>query len=158
MGRRDPSFDESLLPKVKALPTVGAAIGGVGGDAHLIGKDGKAIVFGGAPNIGFSVDPDQPQFNSLTLAGGAWPKAGEVVIDKSTAGKKDFAVGQTDRVQARGPVEKFRISGIAKFGAVSSIGGATLAGFDLPTAQSLFDKDGKLDQIRVAAEGRGLAG
>ena len=33
---------------------------------------------------------------------------------------------------------------------MSSIGGATLAGFDLPTAQKLFDKDGKLDQIRVA--------
>ena len=31
---------------------------------------------------------------------------------------------------------------------MSSIGGATLAGFDLPTAQTLFDKDGKLDQIR----------
>ena len=33
---------------------------------------------------------------------------------------------------------------------MSSIGGATLAGFDLPAAQSLFDKDGKLDQIRIA--------
>ena len=127
-----------------------AAIGGVQGDAHLIGKDGKAIVYGGAPNIGFSVDPTQPQFNSLTLAEGAWPKAGEVIVDKSTAGKEHFTVGQTIGIQSRGPVEKFRISGIAKYGAVSSIGGATLAGFDLPAAQSLFDKDGKLDQIRIA--------
>ena len=149
-GTTDPSFDESLLPKVKALPTVGAAIGGVQGDAHLIGKDGKAIVYGGAPNIGFSVDPTQPQFNSLTLAEGAWPKAGEVIVDKSTAGKEHFTVGQTIGIQSRGPVEQFRISGIAKYGAVSSIGGATLAGFDLPAAQSLFDKDGKLDQIRIA--------
>ena len=68
---QDPSFDESLLPKVKALPEVAAAIGGVQGDAHLIGKNGKAITFGGAPNIGFSVDPTQPQFNSLTLYQGA---------------------------------------------------------------------------------------
>src|SRR6266516_2495510 len=30
----NPSFDESLLPKVKALPDVGAALGGVQGDAH----------------------------------------------------------------------------------------------------------------------------
>ena len=35
---------------------------------------------------------------------------------------------------------------------MSSIGGATLAGFDLATAQRLFDKEGKLDQIRVAAK------
>ena len=53
-------------------------------------------------------------------------------------------------MQSRGPVVKLRISGIAKYGAVSSIGGATLAGFDLKTAQSLFDKTGKLDQIRIA--------
>ena len=44
--------------RCKALPDVAAALGGVQGDAHLIGKNGKAIVFGGAPNIGFSVDPD----------------------------------------------------------------------------------------------------
>jgi ABC-type antimicrobial peptide transport system permease subunit len=35
---------------------------------------------------------------------------------------------------------------------VSSIGGASLAAFDLPTAQRLFDKVGRLDQIRVAAQ------
>jgi putative ABC transport system permease protein len=149
-GSTEPSFDESLLPKVKTLPVVAAALGGVSGDAHLIGKNGKAIVFGGAPNIGFSVDPTQPQFNSLTLASGAWPKDGEVIIDESTASKKDFKVGETIGVQSRGPVVPFRISGLARFGAVSSIGGATLAGFNLSSAQKLFGKEGKLDQIRIA--------
>jgi putative ABC transport system permease protein len=146
-----PPFDESLLAKVKALPDVKAAIGGVGGEAQLIGKNGKAIVFGGAPNLGFSVDPTQPVFNSLTLVGGRWPKAGEVVIDGSTAAKKDIAIGQQIGVQAQGPVVQLRVSGLVKFGSVSTIGGATLAGFDLPTAQRLFDKQGKLDQIRVGA-------
>jgi putative ABC transport system permease protein len=147
----DPSFDESLLEKVRNLPDVGAALGGVADQGtHLIGKDGKSIHFGGAPNLGFSVDPTQPQFNSLTLYKGAWPGSGEVIVDKSTAGKKHLSVGQTIGVQVRGPVVQLRISGIAKFGAVSSIGGATLAGFDLPTAQKLFDKEGKLDQIRIA--------
>jgi putative ABC transport system permease protein len=148
----NPSFDESLLPKVQALPDVAAALGGVQGDAHLIGENGKAIVFGGAPNIGFSVDPSQPQFNSLTLVKGSWPGHDELVVDESTAGKKDLQVGQTIGVQSRGAVETYRISGIARYGAVSSIGGATLAGFDLPTAQSLFDKVGQLDQIRISAK------
>jgi ABC-type antimicrobial peptide transport system permease subunit len=147
-----PSFDESLLPEVKQLPDVSAALGGVADQAHLIGKDGKAIVFGGAPNLGFSVDPSQPQFNSLTLVDGDWPGPGEVVIDESTADKKDLKVGDTIGVQARGPAERLRISGLVHFGAVSSIGGATLAGFDLPTAQRLFDKEGKLDQIRMTAK------
>ena len=149
-GTTDPSFAESVLPKVEGLSDVEAAIGGVQGDAHLIGKDGKAIAYGGSPNIGFSVDPTQPRFNSLTLAEGAWPKAGEVIVDKSTAGKEHLDVGQTIGIQSRGAVVRFRISGIAKYGAVSSIGGATLAGFDLRTAQSLFGKVGKLDQIRIA--------
>jgi len=61
-------------------------------------------------------------------------------------------VGDTIGVQARGQAERLRISGLVHFGAVSSIGGATLAGFDLPTAQKLFDKEGKLDQIRIAAK------
>ena len=147
-----PSFDESLLAKVRGLPDVRAALGGVAAQAHLIGADGKAIVFGGAPNLGFSVDPSQPAFNSLTLVDGAWPKSSEVVVDRSTASKKHLHVGDTIGVQAQGPVVQFRISGLVKFGAVSTIGGATFAGFDLASAQSLFDKQGKLDDIRIAAK------
>jgi putative ABC transport system permease protein len=146
------SFDQSLLDKVSALPDVRAAVGSVAAEAQLIGADGKVIVFGGAPNLGFSVDPSHPEFDSLTLVGGAWPKAGEVVIDRSTASKKHLAVGQTLGVQSRGPVQKLRISGLVTFGAVSTIGGATLAGFELTTAQQLFDKQGRLDQIRIAAK------
>jgi len=147
-----PSFDESLLQKVKALPDVEAAVGGVGGEAQLIGKNGKVIAFGGAPNLGFSIDASQPRFNSLTLVDGAWPTAGEVVVDRSTAGKKDIKVGSTIRVEAQGHAEPLRVSGLVNFGAAASIGGATLAGFDLPTAQRLFRKVGKLDQIRVASK------
>ncbi|WP_410793341.1 ABC transporter permease [Kribbella sp. C-35] len=147
-----PPFAADLLEKVRDLPEVGAAGGATSGEAQLIGKDGKAIVFGGAPNLGFSVDPSLPQFNSLTLVKGGWPAAGEVVIDTKTAAEKGFQAGDTIGVQARGAVEPMRISGLVSFGAVSSIGGATLAGFDLGTAQRLFDKTGKLDQILIAAK------
>src|SRR5919201_4907565 len=43
-----PSFDESLLARVRALPDVAEAIGGVSGQPQLV-KNGKAITFGGAP-------------------------------------------------------------------------------------------------------------
>jgi putative ABC transport system permease protein len=147
---QEPSFDESLLPKIRALPDVSAAIGGVAGEAQLIGSNGKVIQFGGAPNLGFSVDPTQPQFNSLTLVEGRWPGANEFVVDTSTAGKKEIKIGDTIRVQAQGSATPLRVSGLVKFGSVASIGGATLAGFDLATAQRLFHKEGKLDQIRAA--------
>ena len=51
-----------------------------------------------------------------------------------------------------GKEQKFRLSGTVRFGSSTSIGGATLAFFDLPTAQALFDKRGELDQIDVAAK------
>jgi putative ABC transport system permease protein len=146
-----PPFDESLLAKVEALPDVQAAIGGVADIANLIGKNGKVISFGGAPHLGFSVDPTQARFNSLSLVEGKWPGPNEVVIDKSTAGKKDISVGDPIRVEAQGAAQPFTVSGLVRFGSSGlDIGGATLAGFDLKTAQRLFRKQGKLDQIRVA--------
>jgi putative ABC transport system permease protein len=151
-GVTAPAFDESLLQKVRALPDVRLADGSVNGQAQLIGTDGKAIVYGGAPNLGFSIARGDSPFNPLTLVTGTWPQGKEVVIDKSTAGKEQFKIGQLIGVQAIGTVQRLRLSGIVKFGSVGTIGGATLAGFSLPTAQQLFGKPGKLDEIAVASK------
>ena len=128
--------------------------GSVNGEALLVDQKGKAIVFGGAPNLGFSIANPQSPFNVLRLEQGAWPHGNEVVIGKSTADRKHFHVGDTIGVQAEGPVQKLKISGLVTFGSAASLGGATLAGFDLPTAQRLFDKQGKLDEIAVAGNPR----
>ncbi|HJU37773.1 MAG TPA: ABC transporter permease, partial [Gaiellaceae bacterium] len=146
-----PPFDQSLLPVIRGLPDVADAVGGVGGNAHLV-LDGKVVHFGGAPNLGFSVDPTRPQLNTLTLVDGRWPGRNEVVIDQATAHKKDLQVGQTIGVQANGPTIRMRISGLVHFGGAASLGGATLSGFNLPTAQRLFERVGKLDQIRAKAK------
>jgi putative ABC transport system permease protein len=150
-GVTAPSFDQSLLERVRGLPDVGEADGSVNGQAQLIGKDGKAIVYGGAPNLGFSIANGNSPFNPLQLVSGAWPGTNEVVVDKSTASKEHIKLGQEIGVQAIGPVERLRVSGIVKFGSVSTIGGATLSGFDLATAQKLFGKPGQLDEIAVSA-------
>jgi len=151
-GATAPTFGESVLQDVREVDGVQAAEGSVDSEsAQLIGDDGKAIVYGGAPNLGFSIANGESQFNPLTLVDGSWPGADEVVIDESTADKENFAVGEEVGVQAAGPVERLRISGIVHFGAASSLGGATLSGFDLATAQRLFDKEGELDEIAVAA-------
>jgi ABC-type antimicrobial peptide transport system permease subunit len=150
-GVAAPSLDESLLDSVRGLPDVAEAEGGVNGEAQLIGEDGKAIVYGGAPNLGFSIANGESPFNPLEVVEGDWPGEGQVVIDAATADKEDFVVGQTVGVQGRGPVRDLEISGIVRFGSVSTIGGATLAGFDLLTAQEIFAKQGKLDEIAVAA-------
>jgi putative ABC transport system permease protein len=153
-GVSSPTLDEGLLDQVRELPGVAEAEGGVDSpDAtQLIGDDGKAVVYGGAPNLGFSIANGDSVFNPLTLVEGTWPGPNEVVIDRSTASKEDFEVGEMVGVQAEGPVERLRVSGIVQFSSGLTIGGATLAGFDLPTAQRLFEKEGRLDEIAVASK------
>src|ERR1041385_2748544 len=143
-GSLAPTVPQALLGKVRSLPGVEEAQGNVGGEAHLIGANGKAIVFGGAPNLGFGIPEGSSRFNPLTLVAGSWPHGDEVVIDHGTAKKKHFKVGQEIGVQAEGAVVEYRISGLVRFGSVG-LGGATLAGFDLPNAQKLFNKPGAFD-------------
>ncbi len=147
-----PSFDASLLQKVKALPDVGEAVGGISDQAQLIGHNGKVITAGGAPGLAFSVTPSS-RLNPLELTAGRWPDGpNEIAIDAHTASSKHFKVGDTIKAIARGPEQPFKIVGIDKLGGVSSLGGATIAVFDLKTAQQLFGKEGQLDSISVAAK------
>jgi putative ABC transport system permease protein len=70
-------------------------------------------------------------------------------MDAGTAQKYDFTVGQRVRVLSAGPVRTFTISGIAEFGSVGNLAGATLAAFTLPTAQAVVQEPGQLDFIDV---------
>jgi putative ABC transport system permease protein len=147
-----PPIQESLLAQIKGLSGVQDAVGGVEYDqTHLVGRDGKAIGSGGAPNLGFSINPTDELFNPLELVSGMWPvTSGEIAIDANTAKTKHYTIGEQIGVSVRGPTKPFKIVGIAELGGVSSIGGATIAIFDLPTAQKLFGKEGQLDEIRVS--------
>jgi putative ABC transport system permease protein len=149
-GATVPAFSQSLLTRVRALPGVSDAVGDVSGSLQLV-VNGKAITSGGAPNLGFSINPSKPQFSSLKLTSGHWPGPSQVVIDTNTASKKSLHPGQTIGVQGLGSVLPLQISGLVKFGSASSLGGATLAGLQLPTAQRLLGKVGKLDEIRASA-------
>ena len=151
-GSDAPTLDESLLARVRAVPEVQRAEGSVTSETTiLIDKEGKAIV-GNAPAIGFSIAEGDSPFNPLKLVTGGWPGTNEIVIDEATAKKHDFKVGDPIDVQAEGPVQRYTISGLIRFGdSLSTIGDATLAGFDLPTAQRLYGKEGRLDEIAVAS-------
>ncbi len=152
-GPEVPSLPASLLSRVRSLPGVAQADGAIADQAQLVGHNGKVISSGGAPGLAFSHSPKGERFNPLSLTSGRYPSApGEVAIDASTASKKDFAVGDEIGVIARGPVQRFKIVGTVKFAGVSSLGGATMAIFTLPEAQKLFHKEGRYDQINVAAK------
>lgn len=146
--------DESVLPSVEAVEGVRAANGSVGGYAQFVGKDGKAVgnPKRGAPTLGFSWD-DDPGLSPLRLAEGSAPVGpNQVVMDKATADKEGFVLGDQVTVLTQKGSQSFTISGITRFGKVDSPLGATLAIFDLPTAQQLFGYVGKFSQISVAGD------
>ena len=72
-------------------------------------------------------------------------------MDKATATKHHFAVGDRVLINLPNRPQTFTISGIVTFGSDDNLAGVTLAGFDLPTAQRLFDSPGRYDTINVLA-------
>ena len=149
---------ESLLAKVRGLPGAKSASGaifdisGTTDFAKLIGRDGKQLGSTQQPNFGWGFDGQQPS-NPTTLASGNWAAGSDqVVIDAATAKKENYKIGDKIGVSAEGPQRNMTISGIAKFGSVDSIGGATFAVFDVPTAQKLLGKKGVFDIISMAPE------
>jgi putative ABC transport system permease protein len=150
-----PPVPESLLDEVRSLPSVAVATGGVEDEkTKIIDKEGKAIA-PDAPTfaIGIDTSPGLERFNPADIVEGRWPSGpDEVVIDAGTADREDFRLGDRVGISAEGPVEEFELVGIAKYGGVDSIGNATIAIFDVPTAQRILDKEGEFDAIAVAAK------
>ena len=145
-----PPFDQSLLAKVKATKGVAVAAGGVNDSATIFDDNGKRANKGQAPSLLFSATP-RP-FTPLRYSEGLPPSGpNDVTIDANTAKRMHWEVGDIVRVGAKAPVKRYRISGIGKFGDVSSFGGATIVVPTLREAQRITDKRGKLDEIDIAA-------
>jgi putative ABC transport system permease protein len=149
-----PAFPDTVLARVKGVPNVAAAAGAVLDEAKLVDRNGKVISTKGGSSLAASVDPENDaRFNPLKLTSGKWPVGnGQIAIDQRTSEKKHFAVGDTIGVASDQGVRDFEITGIATFSSSSSIGASTIAIFDVPTAQDLFHKEGKFDEIQVAAK------
>ena len=83
---------------------------------------------------------------------GTWPTGpGQVAIDAQTADSQHLAVGDRVGIIIKGGrKQEDTLTGVADYGGASSLAGATLAIFDLAVAQSLFGKQGELDQIDIA--------
>lgn len=140
-----------VLSKIRSLPQVAAATGDVTEQAKLIDSKGKVI--GSGPYFAVGLDPvNGKNLTPFKLSAGRFATGpSEVVIDKSTADKEHYKVGDRLRVVALGPERAFTIVGIAKWGTVDKFGTATAAIFSLPEAQALFHKGSSFNSILVGA-------
>jgi putative ABC transport system permease protein len=152
MEVREP-MPASVLDQVKAVDGVRVAEGNVTGYAQFVGKDGKPVTTGGAPTLGVSFAAGTPFTAGSEMRAGRLPSGpGEVVVDAKTAKDAGFQVGDRVKVLFQGPARTFTVVGIVGFAEADNLGGATLAGFDLRTAQQVLNRVGRYDEIDVAAQ------
>ena len=146
-----PTVPASLLPQVRAVRGVQAASGNLLFDTvKLVGNDGKAIG-NGAPQLGFGIDSSDPRFNPLALQAGRWPHGPhQIAIGAATAANANVGVGHTIGAKGTGVVRHYTVTGLVDFSGVSA-GSATLAVFDVGTAQAVLAKQGRYDSISVIA-------
>ena len=145
-------LDEAMIDTVAQVPGVDIAVGAVSGFALILDKDGEPIQPGGAPTFGASVG-DPRLAGDFTYRQGEPPVGPhEVAIDAATAEKAGFHLGDDVDVVLQHGRRTFTLVGIIGFGETDSLLGATMAGFDLPTAQRAFDKVGLVDEVDVKAD------
>jgi putative ABC transport system permease protein len=143
---------QSIAPEIAQLPGIAYVHGSVEGYAQFMTRDDNAIGGGGGSALGFSFDPNRTLSPYRLVEGRAPTGPDDVVMDKHTATKYGFAIGDTVLVNLPNHAQRFRITGIVTFGSDDNLAGITLAGFDLPTAQRLFNSTGRYDVIDVLAK------
>ena len=152
LGQTKP-FDAAVLDQVRAVDGVGAAAGSVTGYALILDAGGEPVQPGGAPTLGASYTADRDLAGGFTIRDGAAPEGPhEVVIDAATAEKTGFAPGDPVTILFAAGPRDFTVVGIAGFGDADNLAGATMAAFDLSTAQDVLGKPGQFDTIAVSGE------
>jgi putative ABC transport system permease protein len=142
---------QSLVTSVSRVPGVSDAFGSVSGYAQFMTRNGNAIGKGGGSTLGFAFDAN-PQLSPYRLVAGHAPTTADaVVMDKATATKYHFALGDRVLVNLPNRPETFTITGLVTFGSDDNLAGVTLAGFDPTTAPALFNSRGHYDTISVLA-------
>jgi putative ABC transport system permease protein len=144
--------DRALAGRIAAVDGVAAVAPVIEGSGRIVGADGDPLGGNGPPTVAGNW-VDDPDLNPYDLAEGRAPAAaGEVVIDKASAGEGDLAVGDTTTIRTPDPIE-VTVVGIATFGAADSAGPVTYAAFTTDYADGvLMPEPGKASSILVAAE------
>ncbi|WP_060887876.1 ABC transporter permease [Streptomyces caniscabiei] len=147
-----PGLSGKTLEEIARLDGVAGAAGRVDGIAGVTDKDG-ALIGGGSAGMGANFAPGKDGKDPLhVFTDGSGPtEPGQVALDKDTAEKGGYHVGDTVRVAFRGPTTTYELSGIFTTDDTWVALGDSLALFDTPTAQRLFLQPGYYEYATVTA-------
>ncbi|MET8189755.1 FtsX-like permease family protein [Streptomyces sp. NPDC005246] len=145
-------IDAATLKKIRSLDGVATATGRVSGFAGVADPGGK-LIGNGWSNTGGNFSPGtNGKDASYTFVDGTGPVGdGRIALDKETAKKGAYEVGDRVRVATNGPVKEYALSGIftTEDGAVNA--GGSLVLFDTQVAQQLYLKPGWFQDVTVTA-------
>ena len=143
-----PTVPASVLEEVRGVDGVADVLGHVEGTAQFIDDDGEPVGTEGPPRIGASYSELSP----VAIAEGRAPAGPtEVAMDRGTAKLMERGVGDQVDVLVDGEVRTYDVVGLTSFGESDNLLGATMATFDLATAQTLFDMDGEYTSVGAIA-------
>jgi putative ABC transport system permease protein len=147
-------FDATILDQVSEVEGVEAAEGTIADiRISILGDDGERIgpPSGGPPHIALATG-EVEDFAALTVIEGKTPSApDEVAIGEDSAEAEDFEIGDPVTITGAAGASDYTIVGITQFGSGDTSLGASLAQFTLEEAQRLTDKEGRFDEIDIAA-------
>ncbi|MFF7360961.1 FtsX-like permease family protein [Streptomyces sp. NPDC008125] len=151
-GRTPAGVDEATLEKIRALDGVAGVTGRVSGFAGAADRDGKLIGSGWSTSGGNFAPGKDGKDPAYTFTSGDGPvKDGQIALDRASADKGGYHVGDTVRVATNGPVKEYALTGVftTEDGAVNA--GGSLVLFQEATAQKLFLRAGEFQEATVAA-------
>jgi putative ABC transport system permease protein len=139
----------ALLERVRAVPGVAVADGSVFLPGQIYDEDDEPLIANGPPM--FISDTSLPRFDAFVYDEGRPPAApDEVALDVSAADRGGYELGDRVGLSGEGPVQRFRLVGIAKFGEANALGGAAVSIVTPPVAQRLLDLHDEFTTIQVA--------
>ncbi|MEV6977896.1 FtsX-like permease family protein [Kitasatospora sp. NPDC093806] len=147
------TLTDATVQQLAALPGAAGARGVVSGFTGVADKSGTLIGQAwGAKGANFAPGPDGKDAR-YPMAEGQGPKtAKEIALDKKTADKAGYKVGDTVRVGSNGPVVEAKLTGVFTTDDPVVNSGGTLTLFDRATAQQLLLEPGRYSSIVLAAK------
>lgn len=151
-GRSQQGLSQATVDKIAKLPGVASATGRVDGFAGVADAKGK-LIGNGWSNTGADFAPGKdgkdPRYHFVAGRGPA--ATGEVALDKDTAAKGGFQVGDPARIATNGPVKTYTVTGIFTTDDGSVSAGGSLVLFDTASAQQLYLAPGRYKDVTVTA-------
>ncbi len=147
------TLTDATVQQLAALPGAASARGVVSGFTGVADKKGELIGQSWtAKGANFAPGPDGKDAR-YPMAEGQGPKNGkEIALDRKTAEKGGYKVGDTVRIGSNGPVLEAKLTGVFTTDDPSVNSGGTLTLFDRATAQQILLESGRYSSIVLTAK------